>query len=88
MDIPVLCSCAGGFSQSGSASARVLAPSGGARQGSAMAADWQSGLERARLHAPFLARGLERQPELAELLAAGRGDDALAWARGTHALQA
>ena len=45
-----------------------------------MAADWQSAVERARAHAPFLARGLERQPELAQLLLAGRGEDALAWA--------
>lgn len=45
-----------------------------------MAADWQSALDRARAHAPFLARGLERQPELAELLAAGHGEQALAWA--------
>ena len=44
-------------------------------------ADWQGALERARAHAPFLARALERQPELAELLAQGRGDAALAWAR-------
>ncbi|WP_435419008.1 bifunctional [glutamate--ammonia ligase]-adenylyl-L-tyrosine phosphorylase/[glutamate--ammonia-ligase] adenylyltransferase [Parerythrobacter aurantius] len=45
-----------------------------------MAADWQSALERARVHAPFLARGLERQPELAGLLAKGQGEEALAWA--------
>lgn len=45
-----------------------------------MAGDWQSALERARAHAPFLARGLERLPDLAELLAAGLGDEALAWA--------
>ncbi|MCB2088325.1 MAG: bifunctional [glutamine synthetase] adenylyltransferase/[glutamine synthetase]-adenylyl-L-tyrosine phosphorylase [Sphingomonadaceae bacterium] len=46
-----------------------------------MDGDWQSALERARNHAPFLALGLERQPELAELLAAGKGEEALAWAR-------
>ena len=46
-----------------------------------MQPDWQNALTRARAHAPFLARGLERLPELAELLAAGRGEEALAWAR-------
>lgn len=46
-----------------------------------MQPDWQNALKRARAHAPFLARGLERMPELAELLTAGRGEDALAWAR-------
>jgi glutamate-ammonia-ligase adenylyltransferase len=44
--------------------------------------DWASALHRARNHAPFLARALERLPELAELLAAGEGEAALAWARG------
>ncbi len=43
--------------------------------------NWHNALARARGHAPFLARGLERLPELAELLAAGRGEDALVWAR-------
>ncbi len=43
--------------------------------------DWTGALERARLHAPFLARALDRQPELAELLAQGDGDDALRWSR-------
>jgi len=46
-----------------------------------MTADWDHALTRARAHAPFLARGLERMPELAEMLAAGRGEDALAHAR-------
>lgn len=50
-----------------------------------MAADWQSALERATANAPFLARGLERQPELAELLAAGEGAAALDWAAGQGA---
>jgi [glutamine synthetase] adenylyltransferase / [glutamine synthetase]-adenylyl-L-tyrosine phosphorylase len=43
--------------------------------------DWAGALHRARNHAPFLARALERQPELAALLAAGDGEAALAWAR-------
>jgi glutamate-ammonia-ligase adenylyltransferase len=49
-------------------------------------ADWDSALRRARAHAPFLARALERQPQLAELLAGGKGEAALAWARsqGEH----
>ncbi|WP_066529240.1 bifunctional [glutamate--ammonia ligase]-adenylyl-L-tyrosine phosphorylase/[glutamate--ammonia-ligase] adenylyltransferase [Erythrobacter sp. CCH5-A1] len=45
------------------------------------APDWASALHRARTHAPFLARALDRQPELAALLAAGEGSAALAWAR-------
>ncbi len=49
-------------------------------------ADWDSAVSRARTHAPFLARALERQPDLAALLAAGDGKAALAWARaqGRH----
>ena len=47
-----------------------------------MQPDWESALHRARTHAPFLARALDRQPELAALLAAGDGAGALAWARG------
>ncbi|WP_027443298.1 bifunctional [glutamate--ammonia ligase]-adenylyl-L-tyrosine phosphorylase/[glutamate--ammonia-ligase] adenylyltransferase [Erythrobacter cryptus] len=48
--------------------------------------DWDSALRRARAHAPFLARALERQEALAALLAAGEGEAALAWARaqGEH----
>ncbi|WP_456152421.1 bifunctional [glutamate--ammonia ligase]-adenylyl-L-tyrosine phosphorylase/[glutamate--ammonia-ligase] adenylyltransferase [Parerythrobacter jejuensis] len=52
-----------------------------ARQGMAMTGDWQSALDRARTHAPFLARALERQPELAELLAAGEAEQGLAWSK-------
>jgi glutamate-ammonia-ligase adenylyltransferase len=50
-------------------------------QGEPMAVDWQGALDRARAHAPFLARALERQSELAALLAAGEGEAALAFAR-------
>ncbi|MFN6935401.1 MAG: glutamine-synthetase adenylyltransferase, partial [Tsuneonella sp.] len=50
-----------------------------------MAADWTSALARARNHAPFLARALERQPELAALLEAGRGDEAIELAKGAGA---
>ena len=46
-----------------------------------MAADWYEAFKRARGHAPFLAHALDRLPELAELLAAGDGDAALAWSR-------
>jgi [glutamine synthetase] adenylyltransferase / [glutamine synthetase]-adenylyl-L-tyrosine phosphorylase len=51
------------------------------------APDWSEALARARSHAPFLARALERQPELAAMLAAGDADGALAWTRrrGEHA---
>ena len=43
--------------------------------------DWTGALARARDHAPFLARALDRQPDLAELLAAGEGEESLAWSR-------
>ncbi|MCK0129623.1 bifunctional [glutamate--ammonia ligase]-adenylyl-L-tyrosine phosphorylase/[glutamate--ammonia-ligase] adenylyltransferase [Erythrobacter sp. F6033] len=48
--------------------------------------DWSDALRRAEAHAPFLARALERQPELRELLAAGNIDAALVWTqkRGVH----
>ncbi len=48
-----------------------------------MAPDWQSGLERARAHAPFLRLALERRPELAELLATGDGEAALSAAKAS-----
>jgi glutamate-ammonia-ligase adenylyltransferase len=43
--------------------------------------DWAEGLALARNHTTFLARALDRQPDLAALLAQGRMDEALAWAR-------
>ncbi|WP_209348960.1 bifunctional [glutamine synthetase] adenylyltransferase/[glutamine synthetase]-adenylyl-L-tyrosine phosphorylase [Pontixanthobacter sp. CEM42] len=43
--------------------------------------DWQSAMERARAYSPFLCNALERQPELAELLANGHGEEALEWAK-------
>jgi len=46
-----------------------------------MHVDWENAIHRARTNAPFLARGLERLPDLAALLAQGRSEDALAWAR-------
>lgn len=46
-----------------------------------MPADWNHALDRARNHAPFLSRGLERRPDLAELLVQGDGDAALALAK-------
>ncbi len=46
----------------------------------AASVDWDSALAQARAEAPFLARGLERMPELAELLARGEGEAAIAWA--------
>ncbi|MFK4004511.1 bifunctional [glutamate--ammonia ligase]-adenylyl-L-tyrosine phosphorylase/[glutamate--ammonia-ligase] adenylyltransferase [Qipengyuania sp. NPDC077563] len=42
-----------------------------------MAARWTDALKRARDHAPFLARGLEKHEDLAALLAAGEADEAL-----------
>lgn len=50
-----------------------------------MNADWTNALSRARAHAPFLARGLDRLPALEALLAEGRGEDALAFARAAGA---
>ena len=46
-----------------------------------MAGNWQEALKRARAEAPFLARALDRQPELAALLEEGSGDAALEWAK-------
>ncbi|KQM21893.1 bifunctional [glutamine synthetase] adenylyltransferase/[glutamine synthetase]-adenylyl-L-tyrosine phosphorylase [Novosphingobium sp. Leaf2] len=46
-----------------------------------MTPDWTSALARARAHAPFLAGALGRLPDLAQLLAAGEADAALAYAR-------
>ena len=46
-----------------------------------MDGDWKGALERAKDCSPFLSLALERRPDLAELLAAGRGEDALALAR-------
>lgn len=43
--------------------------------------DWTSAILRARAHSPFLAEGLDRLPDLAALLEAGHGEDALAWAK-------
>ncbi|WP_108789784.1 bifunctional [glutamate--ammonia ligase]-adenylyl-L-tyrosine phosphorylase/[glutamate--ammonia-ligase] adenylyltransferase [Erythrobacter sp. Alg231-14] len=50
------------------------------------ATDWAEAVARARAHAPFLARALDRQPDLEHLLKAGRGAAALQWAadQGTH----
>lgn len=49
--------------------------------------DWKGALARARAHSPFLARALDKQPELEAILAKGSGEEALAWARaqGEHA---
>ncbi|MEL7319323.1 MAG: glutamine-synthetase adenylyltransferase, partial [Pseudomonadota bacterium] len=49
-------------------------------------AAWIDALERARRYAPFLARSLDRLPDLEAVLAQGEGDKALAWARarGEH----
>lgn len=46
-----------------------------------MTANWQHALERARSCSPFLAQALARMPDLADLLAAGDGEAALAWSR-------
>lgn len=46
-----------------------------------MAADWNGAIERARAYAPFLSLSMDRLPELTELLAQGRGDEALVFAK-------
>lgn len=46
-----------------------------------MTADWTGAIARARAHAPYLAGLLDRLPELTEILAAGDGAGALAWAK-------
>ncbi|MGX7927445.1 bifunctional [glutamine synthetase] adenylyltransferase/[glutamine synthetase]-adenylyl-L-tyrosine phosphorylase [Tsuneonella sp. HG094] len=46
-----------------------------------MAGDWRSAIGRAQENAPFLARALERQPDLAALLEGGHGDEALVFAK-------
>jgi glutamate-ammonia-ligase adenylyltransferase len=43
--------------------------------------DWTGAIARAHAHAPYLSRALDRLPDLAQLLAAGDGDGALAWAQ-------
>ena len=48
-------------------------------------ADWPNALRRARAEAPFLCRGLDRLPDLAELLAHGRIEEALVAARAAGA---
>jgi len=50
-----------------------------------MTPNWTSALERAQKHAPFLARGIERMPDLVALLAAGEGEAALAWVHAAGA---
>ncbi|WP_133366846.1 glutamine-synthetase adenylyltransferase [Qipengyuania sediminis] len=47
-----------------------------------MSHDWQGAIERARTNSPFLARLLEREPELAALLSEGQGEAALERAKG------
>ncbi|MFN4038644.1 MAG: bifunctional [glutamate--ammonia ligase]-adenylyl-L-tyrosine phosphorylase/[glutamate--ammonia-ligase] adenylyltransferase [Erythrobacter sp.] len=54
--------------------------------GEKLSPDWNGALARARAHAAFLGRALERQPPLAEMLAAGDTNSAFAWTRelGAH----
>ena len=49
---------------------------------SAPAPDWTDAIARAERHAPFLGGLLAREPALAELLAQGRGEEALELAKG------
>lgn len=59
----------------------ILAKFSEIKQSSRMNADWTGAITRARAHAPYLARALDRLPVLTELLATGDGDGALAWAK-------
>ena len=56
--------------------------------GTSHTADWAHALHRARAEAPFLARGLDRLPELEALLQAGRIEDALTAAHQAGANEA
>ncbi len=47
--------------------------------------DWNSALERANSHAPFLSQAIDRLPDLAALLAAGEAEAALDWAKAAGA---
>ncbi|MCJ2180677.1 bifunctional [glutamine synthetase] adenylyltransferase/[glutamine synthetase]-adenylyl-L-tyrosine phosphorylase [Novosphingobium album (ex Hu et al. 2023)] len=46
-----------------------------------MSADWTGAIDRARAHAPHLEAALRRLPDLADILASGNGEAALAYAR-------
>ncbi len=46
-----------------------------------MSIDWDNALARARAHSPFLALALQRMPHLADLLAEGKAEEALALAK-------
>lgn len=48
-----------------------------------MAADWQSALDRARAHSPFLGLAMERRADLVALMAEGRGVEALTAAKAS-----
>ena len=48
-----------------------------------MSINWQSAINRAAAHAPFLALAMQRRPDLGGLLADGRGEEALAATRIT-----
>ena len=50
-----------------------------------MATDWTGAIERARAHSPFLSMAMDRLPDLTTLLAAGRSDAALEYARAAGA---
>ncbi|NQZ46664.1 MAG: bifunctional [glutamate--ammonia ligase]-adenylyl-L-tyrosine phosphorylase/[glutamate--ammonia-ligase] adenylyltransferase [Erythrobacter sp.] len=43
--------------------------------------NWTAAIQRARACAPFLARALDRQRDLEDLLAVGQAEEALKWAR-------
>lgn len=59
----------------------VLAQRGRAMQSGGMQSEWQNAIYRAEAHSPFLTLSLGRNPAIAELLASGAGQEALAAAR-------
>lgn len=50
-----------------------------------MTSIWTNAIARARAQSPYLTLGLDRLPALESLLAEGRADEALAWARAAGA---
>lgn len=46
--------------------------------------DWQSALDRANAHSPFLAQAARRLPHLTDLMAQGRAEEALALAKSVE----
>jgi glutamate-ammonia-ligase adenylyltransferase len=63
----------------------LLPQAGGNGTATAMQGDrqgnWQSAIARAQAHSPYLCLALDRRPDIADLLGAGQGEEALALAQ-------